>query len=54
MLLINAESGRFVGVRAEEHLGEDAAEAPDIDGRIIIFLEKNEFWRSIAPRRNVV
>ena len=41
---------RFIDVLvldAVEHLTEDAANAPDINGRVILFAEKDDLWWSV-------
>ena len=37
---------------AVDHLGQDAAHAPDVDGSVVAFLTEEYFWWSVPPGDN--
>lgn len=46
-LLPLTNSGSLVSVHTEEHFREDATKAPDVNGLIIVFLNEDNFGRSV-------
>ena len=37
-----------------QHLGQDAADRPDVDGLCVPLGVKHDLWRPVPPRRNVL